>query len=224
MKRIEITYFSDLLCIWAWFAQPRIDEVRANFGDRVVFVPRYCSVFGDTARKIPAQWGDKGSYDGFNAHLLHAAQGFPELTVNPEIWRSVRPASSLSPHLMLKAVELGATGGAWDAAVTDAAALALRHAFFVDARDIADAGVQRDLLAGAGVDLAVIDAALASGAAHAALASDYKDADALGVQGSPTFILNDGRQKLFGNIGYRILEANIEELLRAPDPDQASWC
>jgi predicted DsbA family dithiol-disulfide isomerase len=125
---------------------------------------------------------------------------------------------------MLKAVQLGGDGGAWDPAVTDAATLALRHAFFVDARDIADAGIQREIIAAAGIDLATVDALLASGAAHAALASDYKDAEALGVQGSPTFILNDGRQKLFGNIGYRILEANIEELLRAPDPDQASWC
>jgi len=217
MPAIEINYFSDLLCIWAWFAQPRIDEVCAKYGDRVRFVPRYCSVFGDTARKIPAAWADKGSFDGFNAHLLHAAAGFPELTVNAQIWRSVRPASSLPAQLMLKAVECA--GGE-----TATAALALRHAFFVEARDVADRVVIDDVLAAAGVDLAAADCQLATGAAHAALASDYKDADALGVQGSPTFILNDGRQKLFGNIGYRILEANIEELLRAPDPDQASWC
>ncbi len=54
--------------------------------------------------------------------------------------------------------------------------------------------------------------------------SDTKDAESLGVKGSPTMILNQGRQKLFGNLGYRIIEANIEELLREPDPDQASWC
>jgi hypothetical protein len=44
------------------------------------------------------------------------------------------------------------------------------------------------------------------------------------VKGSPTMILNQGRQKLFGNVGYRIIEANIQELLREPNPDQASWC
>ena len=31
-------------------------------------------------------------------------------------------------------------------------------------------------------------------------------------------------QKLFGNVGYRIIEANIEALLATPRPDQASWC
>jgi hypothetical protein len=32
------------------------------------------------------------------------------------------------------------------------------------------------------------------------------------------------RQKLYGNVGYRIVEANIEELLRKPDLDQYNWC
>ena len=44
------------------------------------------------------------------------------------------------------------------------------------------------------------------------------------LQGSPSFVLNDGRQKLYGNVGFRILEANIQELLRPPTPTQASWC
>jgi protein-disulfide isomerase len=59
---------------------------------------------------------------------------------------------------------------------------------------------------------------------YAALSADYKEAENTGVKGSPTMILNEGRQKLFGNVGYRIIEANIQELLREPNPDQASWC
>ena len=44
------------------------------------------------------------------------------------------------------------------------------------------------------------------------------------IEGSPSFVLNEGRQKLYGNVGFRIIEANIQELLRAPGGDQASWC
>jgi hypothetical protein len=44
------------------------------------------------------------------------------------------------------------------------------------------------------------------------------------IEGSPSFVLNDGRQKLYGDVGFRIIEANIQELLRAPARDQASWC
>ena len=224
MKRVPIVYFSDVLCLWAYLAQARVDELHRNHGDRIDFQPRFCSVFGDTARKIATVWGAKGGYAGFNAHLVEAAAAFPELAVNPAIWATVRPASSMAPHLVLKAIQIGTLDGDIAAGVCEAATLALRHAFFVDGRDISDRLVIDEVVAAAGADLAVVAKLMASGRAHAALSSDYKDADAMGVQGSPTFILNDGRQKLFGNVGYRIIDANIQELLRAPDTDQASWC
>ena len=44
------------------------------------------------------------------------------------------------------------------------------------------------------------------------------------IEGSPSFVLNGGRQKLYGDVGFRIIEANIEELLQVPGGDQASWC
>ena len=55
-------------------------------------------------------------------------------------------------------------------------------------------------------------------------AGDYQDADKMRIEGSPSFVLNEGRQKLYGDVGFRIIEANIQELLRAPAGDQASWC
>ena len=35
--------------------------------------------------------------------------------------------------------------------------------------------------------------------------------------------LDGGRQTLFGNVGYRVISANIEELLHQPS-GEASWC
>jgi hypothetical protein len=46
----------------------------------------------------------------------------------------------------------------------------------------------------------------------------------MGIEGSPSFVLNEGRQKLFGNVGFGILDANIQELLCSPQTGQASWC
>jgi hypothetical protein len=43
------------------------------------------------------------------------------------------------------------------------------------------------------------------------------------IEGRPSFVLNEGRQKLYGNVGLRIIEENIQELLRVADGDQASW-
>ncbi len=57
----------------------------------------------------------------------------------------------------------------------------------------------------------------------AALLADYRKAGERGIKGSPSWVMNEGRQVLYGNVGYRILNANIEELLRHPD-QEASWC
>ena len=53
MSVVEITYFSDVLCVWAYVSQARLDAVKEQFGDAVRIEHRFCSVFGDTARKIP---------------------------------------------------------------------------------------------------------------------------------------------------------------------------
>ena len=40
---------------------------------------------------------------------------------------------------------------------------------------------------------------------------------------SPTLSLNEDRQRLAGNVGYRVIEANVRELLEGPAPE-GSWC
>ncbi len=224
MTPIPIVYFSDVLCIWAYVAQLRVDAVKASFGDQIRFEPRFCSVFGDTARKISSAWKDKGGYEGFNAHLRHVAEQFPEATISPDLWLTVRPASSTSPQLFLKAIQLLEAEGECANGAFEAATTAFRHAFFAEARDIGVWRTQQEIARSTGLDLAPVEALILDGRAFAALASDFADAVAMGIQGSPSFVLNDGRQKLYGNVGYRVLDANIRELLREPAQDQASWC
>jgi predicted DsbA family dithiol-disulfide isomerase len=224
MQAVPITYFSDVLCVWAYIAQLRVNAVKEKFADKVRFEKRFVSVFGATERKIATVWRDKGEYAGFNAHLREVGQRFPEVRVNPDIWLTVRPASSNAPHLFLKAAQLAEAAGEVPAGSFEVAVWAFRQAFFEAARDIARRDVQVEIARAAGLDPAPVEALIHDGRAHAALALDYQDADALGLQGSPSFVLNEGRQKLYGNVGYRVIEANIEELLRAPSADQASWC
>ncbi|MEJ2378395.1 MAG: hypothetical protein P8Y71_24425 [Pseudolabrys sp.] len=69
-----------------------------------------------------------------------------------------------------------------------------------------------------------VAAEIDNGAAFAALAADIQERDRLRIEGSPTFVLNQGRQKLYGNVGYRVIEANIRELLRTPSVGEMSWC
>ena len=92
MTTIPILYFSDVLCVWAYIAELRLDAVLQTYGEQIVIDRRFCPVFGDTARKIGVAWADRGGYEGFNAHLRMGAAAFPEVEVNPQIWLTTRPA------------------------------------------------------------------------------------------------------------------------------------
>ena len=74
-----------------------------------------------------------------------------------------------------------------------------------------------------GLPRVLIEEQLTNGEAMAALCSDLELRDTHRLEGSPTYLLNSGRQKLYGNVGYRIIEANVLELLEQPQ-GQASWC
>ena len=230
MTVVQVSYFSDVLCIWAYAAQARIDAVKEKFGDRVRLDYRFCSVFGDTARKITSTWKDKGEYAGFNSHLRTVAQQFPHIEVHPEIWLKTRLPTSASVHLFMTAVQqwehdLGAEGQSRSAIpIFDKVMWVFRCEFFRDCRDIARWNVQCELAEALGVDINAIEKRIHEGTAFAKLAADYQDADKMRIEGSPSFVLNEGRQKLYGDVGFRIIEANIQELLRSPGGGQASWC
>jgi predicted DsbA family dithiol-disulfide isomerase len=229
VRLVEITYFSDILCIWAYASQVRIDAVKEKFVDTVRIEHRFCSVFGDTERKIASNWKDKGGYEGFNAHLRQVAGRFPHIEVHPEIWLKTRPSTSASAHLFMKAVQL------WDhesevarshstPSIFDQVLWSFRCAFFRDCRDIARWEIQCEIAKALGADINAIEKYVDSGTAYARLAADYQDADRMQIEGSPSFVLNEGRQKLYGNVGFHLIEANIQELLREPHADEASWC
>ncbi|PKP68111.1 MAG: hypothetical protein CVT83_06640 [Alphaproteobacteria bacterium HGW-Alphaproteobacteria-5] len=229
MRVVEITYFSDVLCVWAYASQVRIDAVKEKFGDAVRIEHRFCSIFGDTAGKIASTWKDRGGYEGFNSHLRKVGESFPHIEVHPAIWLKTRPSSSASAHLFMKAIqqwdrESGGTGSQPIQSIFDQVVWALRRAFFCDCKDISRWDIQCGIAEALGVDIDAIEELIHNGIAFARLAADYQDADKMRIEGSPSFVLNEGRQKLYGNIGFRLLEANIQELLRAPRADEASWC
>ena len=229
MDEIEITCFSDVLCVWAYVSQVRLVAVKEKFGDKVRIRHRFCSVFGDTAEKIKSSWKDKGGYDGFNAHLRHVAEKFPHITVHPDIWLKTRPASSASPHLFLKAVQLwdrksAVIGGQSNSQVFEQIMEEFRSAFFRDCRDISRWDVQHEIAERLGANIGAIEKLVHSGVAFAGLAADYQDADKMRIEGSPSLVLNEGRQKLYGNVGFRLIDANIQELFRVAPDDDASWC
>jgi len=215
---ILIDYYTDVLCVWAWIAQPRLEELNRQWGERVTIRHRYLDIFGDSHRKITKQWGEKDGFEKFGAHVVKSAAAFENLTVNPDIWTKVRPRSSLQAHLFLKAVAL-----VTDEALVEPVAIRIREAFFSEARNINDYSTLIECAEAENIDEPLLKTALRDGSAIADLSDDQRNANALGMRGSPTWVLNEGRQLLYGNVGYRILHANIEELARHPTLE-ASWC
>jgi predicted DsbA family dithiol-disulfide isomerase len=47
MSPVKIFYFSDILCVWAYAAQARLEQIEVDFGNKVKILPHYCSVFAD---------------------------------------------------------------------------------------------------------------------------------------------------------------------------------
>jgi predicted DsbA family dithiol-disulfide isomerase len=161
--------------------------------------------------------------------LREVAQRFPHIEVHPDIWLKTRPVSSASPQLFLKAIQQcdhdnGLPKSTATPTVLDRVAWAFRHAFFRDCRDIARWDTQCEIAEALGTDIDAIERCIDSGVAFARLAADYQDADKMRIEGSPSFVLNEGRQKFYGNVGFHLMDANIQELLRAPNADEASWC
>jgi len=102
-------------------------------------------------------------------------------------------------------------------------ALKLRKAFFVDTLDIGNLDVLASLAQENNLDYQLINTSMHDGTAMAALMHDYQKSKQQNIKGSPSYVMDDGRQTLYGNVGYRVLFANIEELLKHP-ADEASWC
>jgi len=213
-----IDYFSDVLCIWAWIAQRRITELEVHWGDKIAFRYHYLNLFGDTAARMEQHWVDRGGYEGFGRHVLAVAEPYEAAPVNSMVWHQVRPLTSANSHLVLKAAEL--IGGVNESAKL---AAALRKAFFVDATDIGKIAAVMGIAGDCGFCCNQLTELIDGGQAMAGLMTDYKKAEDQGVKGSPTWVMNAGRQVLYGNVGYRVLSANIEEILKKPQ-QEASWC
>ena len=217
-QTLVIDYYSDVLCVWAWIAQRRIDELNKKFGDKIQFNYYYVDIFGDVATKMETQWAAKGGYDDFEAHVKHSCDDHDSVVINPKVWSTIKPITSANAHLVLKAIELkfGKNAGI-------DMALAIRKGFFESAIDISNLECLYQLIESSGFDMQLVKASVNSGHAIAALMSDYQQAKKNSIKGSPSYVIDGGRQTLYGNVGYRVLSANIEELLKNP-ANEASWC
>jgi predicted DsbA family dithiol-disulfide isomerase len=223
MAKVTLDYFTDVLCIWAYVAQIRLNELHQQFADDIQVNEHFITLFGNTEKRIGEGWKDKGGFEGFNKHVMQVAEEFPHLTINPNVWKTCRPTSSANSHLYLKSVQLLCNENKVSSADFQQLIWCIRSAFFSDAKDISDIKVLHQLAKELSLPISAIQENIDNGSAIAALCSDMEMREQYKLEGSPTYLLDNGRQKLYGNVGYRILEANVQELLEKPQ-GIASWC
>jgi len=223
MEPVRIMHFSDVLCVWAYVSQIRMDELRDTFGDQIVVECRFVSVFGDATAKIDRLWGSRGGATAYSAHVREIVGRFEHVPVHEAVWVRNAPCSSMPAHLVLCAARLldDARGSGTDA--FDRLAWAVRQAFFRDGIDVSSRAALLEIASGAGLVPGDLETLLDDGRAHAALAADLELGRQHGIEASPTLVFNEGRQRLTGNVGYRIIEANVRELIDSPR-GQYSWC
>lgn len=215
---ITLDYYSDILCIWAWVAQKRLTELEREFGNQIVVNHHAIDLFGDTQKRIETQWKDKGTYEGFAKHVQQAGSAYEYAFVHDDIWTRTRPSTSSNAHLFIKAVSL-----CYDKEVAALFELNVRKAFFESAVDISTFDELNKISHSLKLDQRLIEQKIHNGQAFASLMTDYQLAREQNIKGSPCFVLDSGRQTLYGNVGYRVLRANVEELLKNPN-NEASWC
>jgi len=67
--KIRISYFSDVLCVWAYIAQIRLDELKQHYKDKLDIQYHFIPLFGCTEKRIGEGWQDKGGFEGFGQHI-----------------------------------------------------------------------------------------------------------------------------------------------------------
>lgn len=232
MSRPHVTYFSDLLCIWAHISQIRIEKLVEEFGDTIEIEERFVNVFHDMRYKRETYWSTRGGMEAYNAQLAETVESHPHLKVHPDTWAKARPATSAHVHHYLKAAQVLDTnrespklpGTQYRDLASTRLIRRFRNGFFEEGLNIGDPKVQQELADSEGIDVDAVERVLREGEAMARLEVDQGIVERLKLRGSPSYLMNEGRQILYGNVGYRLVRANVQELFRHPEPNEASWC
>lgn len=224
---LSITYYSDVLCIWGYSAKIKIDEMKKQFADQIAINYAYTPLFVDMHTMLEKNWADKGGLHGYNKMMLKLNDLFPYVEIHPQIGLINLPRSSASCHQFLKAVDLLEQRDEIHSddpknTLLEQADWQIRLGYFRDAQDVSQTSTLMSIAEQLKIPRQSIETSLANGEAMAALAACTTNDKQKLIEGSPSFVLNEGRQKLYGNVGYHIIEANIKALLETPE-DKPAW-
>lgn len=221
-SRIEFSYWSDPLCIWALVAQEKLDRVLGELGRQLIVDYRIVPVFGSVPwRFTQGPWAKEG-IAGRVAATRRIAEQAGRADVSGECWRKAAPASSWAPATAIKAVFAMEARGECASESGSLYQRTLRERFFVGEENVARRSVQLAVAEAQGLPRAPIEQQLDDGTALAAVWEDHIEKERLKIQGSPTYVFDGGRAMLYGNFEYGMLRSTVEELVRGIHPGSSA--
>ena len=183
-----ITIWSDIHCPWAYVAILRVHRMRAHLGaESLIF----------DLRSYPRELADPDpiSAAGVQREAVALAQ------LEPTAFSAL--PDTAWPTTNLPALEAQKWGLSLGQEIGESFDLALRRAVFLHGHNL---GLRRELLAVAEIEGLPTDAlgsALDDGRFRKAVVADLNEARALGIEGSPVFVLPDGTSHFNPGITYR---------------------
>ena len=214
---IQVDYYSDVLCVWAFINESRLQEVKDNLGKDLDINMLFLPNFSDCHNKINNAWAERGGFEGYAEHVVEVAEKF-DITLHSDTWFKVRPTTSMLAHSAIQSVL-----ACHDKLTSSDYCSAARHAFFIDGFDISQWDVLKAIAVKMDIDWKKVDQYFHQGHSLANLQQNFQQASTQHITISPAWVFNEGRQKLIGNVGYRVIEANLKELVENKPLPQA-WC
>jgi predicted DsbA family dithiol-disulfide isomerase len=213
MPALSFEYWSDPLCIWAFVAQPKLDALLRDHGGELAVDHRLVPVFGSIPWRFREGSWAKAGPEGRREATARIAREFGHTTVTGAAWTDHAPASSWAPGVAIKAVFAMEHAGAAPEGAGARYLTALRAAFFVDNRNTALRHEQLAVAEALELDRAPLEQRLDDGTALAALWEDDRERETKRIQGSPTYVFDGGRARLYGNFDEQVLRATVRTML-----------
>jgi predicted DsbA family dithiol-disulfide isomerase len=204
---VRITLFTDYICPFCYIGDLRLQRLREDYSVLVNF--RFLEIHPETpatGMQVEALDYDESQWHDMMTGLAELA-GQEGITL-PPLRRLVNSHAAL---LLAEAAKQAGRDTFY------ALNRSLFEAYFLDARDIADPAVLRDLANRTGIPVQLVEAAWSDDSYARTLRHNQQLALQAGVSGTPTFFI--GQQRLVGAVPLDSLQAAAARSLAGRDND-----